>query len=131
VALGGTGELASPGGGADRPVPVRADLLVTVVDEATVRGGKSLLAGRECVVLRLRVKYRNGSVADVTDDANTQFGVNPGTGRFTAKNIWSPQPGDARRAVTVYGQYSTASAGSRKLIGKATVRVRAPATARN
>jgi probable HAF family extracellular repeat protein len=120
IALGGTGAVAAAGEPAGEPMPSPTRVkLVAAVDGHQPRGGKVVLSPGQCLTLRVRVKYRNGAVADIADDPNLRFAAAAGRGRFTESNVWCPQPEDAGRTITLSAWY-TAPPG-RQFLSKVTV----------
>jgi hypothetical protein len=124
VTLGGTGVLPSdPSGQPAAARPVKAELRVIAIDGAAPRGGKIAVSPGQCVTLALRLKYRNGAVADLTDDPAATFNAGGGLGQFTAKNLWCPQANDAGRTITLYGRFPGLP-GQPPIAGKVIVAVR-------
>ena len=107
--------------------PVKVEL-IAVVEGAPVRTDKVVVFPGQCVALRLRVRYRNGAVADLGDDAGFQVSAEGGRGQFTATHVWCPQPEDAGHTVTLEGRYLAPS--GKQLLGKRRVTVRKAAGAR-
>jgi probable HAF family extracellular repeat protein len=122
IALGGTGVVPTAGepGGGPVPSPTKVELLVGAIDGIPTH--KAVISPGQCVRLKLRVKYRNGAVAELADDPSLQLSAAGARGPFTQTNVWCPQPGDAGRTITLVGRYTSPS--GRQLLGKLTLTVR-------
>jgi probable HAF family extracellular repeat protein len=121
IALSGTGAVPTDGAlGGAVPSPTKVELLIAAIDG--VPAHKAVVSPGHCVSLKLRVKYRNGAVAELTDDPNLQFSAAGARGPFTQTNLWCPQPGDAGRTITLVGRYTSPS--GRQLLGKLALTVR-------
>jgi probable HAF family extracellular repeat protein len=105
LALTGAGVLPSSGPGGRELIPTAVELTVAAV-EGTPNGTKrAVVAVGQSITLKLRVKFKNGAVADVSTDANVRFLLNAPRGQFAAKNVWQPKAADAGKTLVLYGRY--------------------------
>lgn len=122
VALLGTGAVLV-GNDAGAPRPTKAELIVAAVDSGGPHTSKVTVTVGGCLALKLRVKYRNGAVAELTEAPAVTFSASPARGQFTDGNVWCPQPEDAGRKITLYGRYA-GSSGQPALVAKTSITVR-------
>lgn len=122
VALEGTGIVLMGDDAEGTPRPIKAELILAV-DGGAPHTSKAAVAVGQCVTLRLRVKYRNGAVAELTEAPTVTFSASPARGEFSGGNVWCPQPEDAGRKITLYGRYA-GSSGQPALVAKTSITVR-------
>jgi hypothetical protein len=103
VALVGTG-VVLVGNDAGAPQPTKAELILTAVDDSAPHTSKVTVAVGGCLALKLRVKYRNGAVAELTEAPAVTFSASPARGQSSEGNVWCPQPEDAGRKITLSGR---------------------------
>jgi hypothetical protein len=123
VALTGSGVLPSAGV-KGLVLPTSAELVIAAVDGVPATGKSVIVSVGQTVTLKLRLKFKNGAVAEVTADRATQFVATPKRGKFTGVGVWTALAADAGRTATLTGSWTLP--GSRKrYVGAVTVTVRA------
>jgi probable HAF family extracellular repeat protein len=127
IALSGSGIMPTGGppgeGGAAALVPTKAELLITAIDSTPTSGKKATLSVGQGVTVRLRLKFRNGAVAETVDDPLVRFFTDPVGGRFTARNVWQAGPENAGKTISLYGRYYSPY-GKQPIFDRVTITVR-------
>jgi len=90
-----------------------ADMKVSAINGQPNTGSPDqvFIGVNDCITLQMNVKFRTGAFLDVTNDADTQFYLDPPRGHFNGKNVWCPNPTDADKVFPIYGTNSRPSAG--------------------
>jgi hypothetical protein len=104
-------------------LPSSAELIATV-DGVPASGNKVIVSVGQVVTLKLRLKFKDGAVADVTADPGSQYGATPKRGKFTGPGTWTAQAADAGRTTTLMGSW-TLPKSRKRFAGAITVTVRA------
>jgi probable HAF family extracellular repeat protein len=123
VALDGTGALPTDGAEKLGSRPTKIELLIAAVDGVAPRSSKTTVSVGQYVTLKLRLRFRNGAVAEVGAEPGVQFDASPMRGQSVEGNIWRAQPEDAGRTVILYGRYSSVP-GQPMLVARVAIAVR-------
>jgi hypothetical protein len=105
-------------------LPISAELIATVDGVAAPSGKPVIVAVGQTVTLKLRVKFKDGAVADVTTDPISQYAATPKQGKYTAPGAWTAQAADAGRTTTLTGSW-TLPKSRQRLVGAVKVTVKA------
>jgi probable HAF family extracellular repeat protein len=105
VELTGEAVMAGVDDGLTVPWPNKAELVVAAVNGVPPKGKKVTLDAGQCVTLKLRLKYRNGAVAELTEASRLMFAAQSTSYRSLDANVWCAQAGDVGRTVTLSARY--------------------------
>jgi hypothetical protein len=109
IALSGSGIMPNGGppgdGGAAALVPTKAELFITAIDSTPASGKQATVSVGQSVTVRLRLKFKNGAVAETSDDPLVRFFTSPVGGRFMARNVWQAGKENAGKTIKLYGRY--------------------------